>query len=344
MMKPTRPMTYAATLAGAALLLTACGGSSKPAASSSSGSGAVKVAAVIKGLDNPFFQAMQNGINSQAKTDGLAVTVQAATSITDTTGQADKLTAMAGQSFNCFVVNPISGSNLVQGLAQLARKNVPIVNIDSPVDAKAASAAGVKIATYIGTDNVEAGGKGGEQMLKAIGGSGKVALIGGIAGDVTSGARLEGFTKAVQGKATIVQTVAADWERQKALTAATDLMRAHPDLKGFFAANDDMGLGIARAVANARKTGKIAVISVDGNKDALEAVKSGDLTATVAQYPYAIGSMGVQACEAAVKGTTLPSSVKAPTALVTQDVADQAIAKFPAPFQAFQNPLVSPTP
>jgi ABC-type sugar transport system substrate-binding protein len=344
MMKPTRPTTYAATLAGAALLLTACGGSSKPAASSSSGSGAVKVAAVIKGLDNPFFQAMQNGINAQAKADGVAVTVQAATSITDTTGQADKLTAMAGQSFNCFVVNPISGSNLVQGLAQLARKKVPIVNIDSPVDAKAAAAAGVTIATYIGTDNVEAGSKGGEQMLKAIGGSGKVALIGGIAGDVTSGARLEGFTKAVQGKATIVQTVAADWERQKALTAATDLMRAHPDLKGFFAANDDMGLGIARAVANAGKTGKIAVISVDGNKDALEAVKSGDLTATVAQYPYAIGSMGVQACEAAVKGTTLPSSVKAPTALVTQDVADQAIAKFPAPFQAFQNPLVSPTP
>jgi ABC-type sugar transport system substrate-binding protein len=344
MMKPNRPALYTATAAGAALLLTACGGSDGTSAGSSPGSSPVKVAAVIKGLDNPFFQAMQSGVTSQAKADRVSVTVQAATSVTDTTGQADKLSAMAGQNFGCFVVNPISGTNLVQSLAQVARKRVPIVNIDSPVDAKAASEGGVTIATYIGTDNVEAGGKAGAEMLKVLGGSGKVALIGGIAGDVTSGARLEGFTKAVRGKANVVQTVAADWERQKALTAATDIMRAHPDLKGFFAANDDMGLGISRAVANASKTGKVAVISVDGNKDALAAVKSGDLTATVAQYPYAIGSMGVQACEAAVQGTSLPASVKAPTALVTKDVADQALAKFPAPFEAFANPLASPTP
>jgi ribose transport system substrate-binding protein len=333
---------YAAALSGALLLLTACGGSSdnKSSSGSTSSSQNAAVGAVIKGLDNPFFQYMRDGIEAQAKTNGQKVTVQSATSITDTTGQAEKLTAMAGQNFGCFVVNPISGNNLVGSLAQVGRKNIPVVNIDSPVDTNAAKAAGVKLATYIGTDNVEAGRTAGKRMVAVIG-SGKVALIGGIAGDVTSGARLDGFKQAVQGKVTIVQTVAADWERQKALTAATDIMRANPDLKGFFAANDDMGLGIARAVANAGKTGKIAVISVDGNKDALQAVKSGDLSATVAQYPYAIGQMGMQACKAATNGKTLPSNVKAPVALVTKDVADQAIGKFPAPFQAFENPLTS---
>jgi len=336
-----RRLALSATAVGAVLLLAACGGSSGAsdnAAGVADSGNAANVAAVIKGLDNPFFQAMEAGIKAQG-TDGTKVSVQAADSITDTTGQGEKLTAMAGQDFNCFVVNPISGNNLVQGLAQIARKNTPIVNIDSPVDPKAADAAGAKISTYIGTDNVAAGRKAGAEMVTALGGSGEVALIGGIAGDVTSGARLDGFTSGVDGKLTVVQTVAADWERQKALTAATDLMRAHPELKGFFAANDDMGLGISRAVANAHKTGQIAVISVDGNKDALEAVKAGELTATVAQYPYAIGSLGVQACQAAVAGKTLPKKVEAPTALVTKDVADQAIAKFPAPFATFDNPL-----
>ena len=340
--RPSTPRRFAltATVLGTAVLLTACGGSDGgDSASADSGSdSAANVAAVIKGLDNPFFQAMEAGIESQG-TDPTQVSVQAATSITDTTGQGEKLTAMAGQDFNCFVVNPISGNNLVQGLAQIARKKTPIVNIDSPVDAEAADAAGAEISTYIGTDNVAAGRKAGEEMTTVVGGTGEVALIGGIAGDVTSGARLDGFTEGVDGKLTVVQTVAADWERQKALTAATDLMRAHPDLKGFFAANDDMGLGISRAIANAGKTGQIAVISVDGNKDALEAVKAGELTATVAQYPYAIGSLGVQACEAAVAGKTLPKEIEAPTALVTKDVADQAIAKFPAPFATFDNPL-----
>ena len=324
------------TLAGG-LALTACG-SSDGGGSSGGGSGSDNVAAVIKGLDNPFFQAMEQGINAQAKTDSIKATVQAAQSITDTTGQADKINALAQQDYGCFIVNPISGSNLVNGLARISAKKVPVVNIDSPVDDKAAKEANVDIATYIGTDNTEAGGKAGDTMIKAVS-SGKVAVIGGISGDVTSGARIEGFKKAVDGKLQVVQTVAGDWERQKALTAATTILQDNPDLKGFFAANDDMGLGIVQAVANAKKTGKVSVISVDGNKEALQSVKGGGLYSTVAQYPYAVGQLGVQACAKAMKGDEIPAEVVSPTAVVTKENADQALAKFPAPFESFSNPL-----
>jgi ABC-type sugar transport system substrate-binding protein len=100
-----------------------------------------------------------------------------------------------------------------------------------------------------------------------------------------------------------------------------------------------MGLGIARAVANAGRAGEITIISVDGNVEAIEAVQAGDLHATVAQYPYAIGQMGVEACVAAAGGAELPKDVKAPTAVVTEDVAEQAIEAFPAPFEEFEDPL-----
>ena len=135
----------------------------------------------------------------------------------------------------------------------------------------------------------------GKQMSTLLPQGGDVALIGGISGDVTSNARLEGFQKGIAGNVKVVQTEAADWDRQQALTKATDIMRAKPAVKAFFAANDDMGLGVARAVANAGKTGQIKVISVDGNKDAFDAVKAGDISAVVAQYPYVIGQMGVEA-------------------------------------------------
>lgn len=335
-------MQHSLRLAGAlaltgTLALSACGSDSDVSGDSGS-EGGDKVAAVIKGLDNPFFQAMDDGINAQAEEDSVSVTVQAAQSITDTTGQSDKLSALAQQDYDCFVVNPISGSNLVNGLARIAAQDIPIVNIDSPVDADAAAEADVDLTTYIGTDNTEAGGKAGDAMVEAVG-SGEVALIGGISGDVTSGARLDGFTRSVEGTLDIVQTTAADWERQKALTAATTIMQKNPDLKGFFAANDDMGLGIVQAVKNAGKAGEVVVISVDGNEDALEAVKSGDLYATVAQYPYAIGQLGVQACEKAVAGEDVPEEITSPTALVTKDKASDALAEFPAPFESFDNPL-----
>ena len=321
------------------LLVAACGGSSGSSGSGGSSGNNTKVAAVIKGLDNQFFQTMQDGIKAQAKASGVQVEVQAAQSITDTTGQAEKLSALAQQSYGCYVVNPITGDNLVQGLAQIAAKKVPVVNIDRPVDAKAASAAGLKLTSYIGTDNVAAAGLDGEQMLKVLGGKGTVGIIGGVAGDVTSNERVTGFTNAVKGKLTLLPVVAADWDRQKALTTATDLMQAHRDMVGIFAANDDMGLGAARAVATAGKTGKIAVMSLDGNTDAIKAVQSGDLAATVAQYPYAVGELGVQACEAAIAGKNVPENVKAPVALITKDEAAEALAKFPAPFKKFDNPL-----
>lgn len=315
---------------------------STDASSGGSGSGSadgVKIAAIIKGLDNPFFQAMEQGIKEQATTQGTPVTVQAAAAVTDTTGQADKLNSLAQQDFACYVVNPISGTNLVQSLVGVQQKNKPIVNIDSPVDPKAAQAANLKIATYIGTNNVNAGKLAASEMVKLLPSGSSVALIGGISGDVTSGARLDGFTQGADGKLKIVQTVAADWDRQKALTAAGDVLRAHPDLKGFFVANDDMGLGVVRAVADAGKTGQVKVISVDGIKDALTSVEQGGLAALVSQYPYTIGQMGMEACKAAAGGKSLPANVEAPVLLVTKDNAAKALSSFPKPFGSYDDPF-----
>ena len=344
--KAGRSTAAAVAVTAGALALAACGSGSSSKAGGSGGTsggakgGNTKVAAVIKGLDNPFFQTMKQGIDAQAKTAGVSTTVQAANAITDTTGQADKLTALAGQGFSCYIVNPISGTNLVQGLAKIAASKKTIVNIDSPIDAAAAKAAGATPATYIGTDNVQAGGMAGQEMLKLVP-SGTVGVIGGIAGDVTSAKRVDGFKQAAAAKLTVLPTVAADWDRQTALTAATNVLRANPKLSGFFVANDDMGLGVVRAVANAGKTGKVHVISVDGIKDALSSVKAGGLAATVAQYPYAIGLMGVQACQAAAKGKTLPSNVKAPVELVTKAIADKALAVTPKPFGTYADPFTA---
>jgi ribose transport system substrate-binding protein len=296
-----------------------------------------KVAAIVKGLDNPFFQYMHKGIEEQAKANGVAVTVQAAANMGDATGQADRLTAMAMQDFDCYLVNPISVSNLVQALVPVAQKKKPIVNIDSTIDAEQAKAAGFAISTYIGTDNVAAGALAGEEMLKLVPNGSKVALVAGIVGDVGSNARIKGFKQAVEGKLDVVVMVSADWDREKALTAATDILAAHPDLAGFFAANDIMALGVQRAVQTSAKD--VKVIGLDGIVDALKSVAAGELAATVAQYPYVVGAMGVEACAAAAKGKELPANVPAPVLLINKDNAEASLKNFPAPGGDYPDPF-----
>lgn len=332
-----RSARIALPLGLAALALAGCAGSGS--GDGGDGSSSSKVAAVIKGLDNPFFQAMESGIQETADTDGVDVNIQAAADIGDTTGQADKLTTLAGQDFGCFIVNPISGTNLVQALATIGTSGKPIVNIDNPIDTDAAKSANLDIATYIGTDNEAAGGKAGDFVKEKVAAGSEVAIIGGVAGDVTSAARVDGFKAAIGSDLDVIQESAADWKREVALTTATDIIAANPNVKAFFAANDDMGLGIVKAVENAGLTGQIVVVSVDGNKDALQSVKDGGLSATVAQYPYAIGTLGLQACEVATSGGELPKEIESPTALVTPTEADDAISAFPQPFAPFENPL-----
>ena len=82
------------------------------ASASANAADTTNVSAVIKGLDNPFFQYMRQGIEEQAKVLGVNVSIQAAANMGDATGQADKLTAMAMQDYGCYLVNPISVSNL----------------------------------------------------------------------------------------------------------------------------------------------------------------------------------------------------------------------------------------
>jgi ABC-type sugar transport system substrate-binding protein len=342
MRRTRKPVAAIAAVVSLSMAFAACGGDDEESGDSgSTSSGAaesVSVGVMIKGLDNPFFAAMNDGVEAAGKEYNAKVQVQAAAGLEDTSGQASKLEALIGQDLDCYVVNPISQTNLVQPLARVP-DGTPVVNIDSPVGEDAAKQAGLDIATYIGTDNVAAGGLGADTMAELLKDGGKVGVIGGVSGDATSAARIEGFTKGAKGRFEPLTTVAGDWDRAKALNAAEDLMRSNADLKGFFAANDQMALGIAQAVKNAGKQGDIEIIGVDGIEDALKSVKAGGMSATVSQYPYTIGQLGVEGCIAAAQDKDLPANVEAPVQVVTKDNVDKAQQNFPEPVEAYESPF-----
>jgi ribose transport system substrate-binding protein len=85
----------------------------------------------------------------------------------------------------------------------------------------------------------------------------------------------------------------------------------------------------------------VAVVGVDGIQEALEAVQRGAMSATVSQYPYTIGSLGVEACLAAASGEPLPRKVDAPIQAVTRRNAARAEANFPRPVQPFKSPFAA---
>ncbi|MFL5303192.1 MAG: substrate-binding domain-containing protein, partial [Anaeromyxobacteraceae bacterium] len=252
---------------------------------------------------------------------------------------ADTMAGLIGRDAEVGVLGGISGDATsaarIAGFTDGAR----IVNIDSPVGADDARALGIDVATYIGTDNQAAGALAANAMAKLVEHDSSVAVIGGISGDATSAARLDGFGAAARGRFHALEPVSADWDERKAMEAAADLLRERPGIGGFFAANDQMALGVARAVARAGRQGAVAVVGVDGIEEALAAIRRGEMSATVSQYPYTIGKLGVEACLAAAAGKSLPSKVGAPIQVVTRRNVERAQANFPQPVEPFEGPF-----
>jgi ABC-type sugar transport system substrate-binding protein len=324
-----------ATAAASAVLLV--GGTAGAERAVGSEPAQVRVGVILNYLDDPFFVAIYEGVRAEARRLGVRATVRSVTSNAEFADQAAQLRALVAEGHDCYVVNPITATNLVPALRGVRR---PIVNVDSPVDPAAAKRVGTRIRTYIGTDDSASGRLAGTQMAALLPDGGEVALIGGIADNINSGRRLNGFENGVRGsRVRVVARVNADYNRTKAQIAAARILRRYPRLDAFFAVSDSMVLGVTDALRGLGKTGKIRVIGHDGNAAALAQIQEGSISADVSQYPYVMGQMAVKACAAAARGARLPTRVDAPIALLTKGNVARAIAVFPKPFRPYFDPF-----
>src|SRR5882757_5702589 len=314
--------------------LAACGGSS-------SAGGGSRVAIATRDFNNPYWAALRDGAVAEGSALKVEVNVQAGSNETDAAGENSKLSTLVSQGYDCYGAVPVDASNIITPLIPASRAGKPILDLDTQVDGNAATQANLKITSFIGSDNTNAGQLAGQHMLQLLGGHGSVAILEGIPGEQNGINRENAFRATTAGKLTVVSAQSANYEQAKAQTVTDAILKVHPDITGIFAANDTMGLGAVQSVINAGRSGQIKVVSVDGIKEALQSVQSGKLAATVTQYPYAEGQMAVEACQALKQGKTIPSRVVAPIKLITSDNVGKALESFPKPFFTYADPIAA---
>jgi len=246
----------------AALLAAGVAGAAAAARTAGAGPPPVRMGVVLNALDNPFFVAMYEGATAGASELHVRATVRGVASNADLAGQAAQVRALVAARKDCYAVAPITATNLLPALRGVRR---PIVIINSPIDPAAAKRAHVRSRAYVGTDDFAAGRLAGARMASLLPRGGEVALLGGWLHNVNSELRLGGFERGIRGtRVKVVAQVNADYDRTTAEIAAERLLRDHPRLSGFFAANDLMALGIADSVGAAGKAGTIRIIGLDG--------------------------------------------------------------------------------
>jgi len=244
---------------------------------------------LLKTLSNPHWVAMKEGIEAAAADAGVEVYVDAMNSEDELSGQLDKLLTAAGQGYDGIGIAPISPTNAIEGVVAANNNGIPVVDLDEKIDEAELTAAGGYIVGFATTDNVQVGGTGAAYIIENTE-PGQVAIIEGKAGNASGEDRKQGAEEAFLAAGyEIVSSQPADWDRNKALDVATNIISQYPDLKAFYCANDTMALGVQEAVENAGLADQIMVVGTDGIPDAFTSVAEGRMSATVAQDPAQIG-------------------------------------------------------
>lgn len=288
-----------------------------------SSDGRPRVALVLKTLNNPFFIEMQRGAEEAAKTLNVELTVQAAERETDVDKQMQIIENLIQAKVNALAITPSGSREVVPAIGKANQANIPVVVVDTRLDAEAAAEAGVRTATFVGSDNYKGGQLIGEYLVKASGGKAKVAILEGIAGHETGDSRVRGFRDATKAAAgiTIVASQTANWERDQGFNVFQNILQARPDVDTVFACNDMMALGAIEAINAAGKAGRIRVLGFDAVQDARLALEKGTMAATVAQYPDEMGRAAVEMAVKAIKGEPVPRDVAVRIGLVTKENA-----------------------
>jgi ABC-type sugar transport system substrate-binding protein len=316
------PLAFSISALFAGLLLALIPASSVSAQSTKT----YKIGALTKSLANPYFLLMKQGYEYAQKKLGVEVVFGSTPTEEADVQQLNILQSwLAEGSLEGYVVTPFRATSLNSALTRVSRKNLPIINIDELIPEDAAKADGIKIVARIASNNVEAGKLDAQLVLSSIPKGSDVAIIEGDPGTTSSMERVTGFTNAAkEGGLNIVASQPANWNRKKAGELATNILHGDSNLKAIFVANDDMALGVVRAVQATGATGKIIVVSVDGTPDAIDALKQGLLVGTVAQYPDAMAYMAIETLVKKLNGETVPEKIYSPIKLITKDNVSDA--------------------
>src|SRR5205085_10481574 len=129
---------------------------------------------------------------------GVNLVVQAAEREVDVEKQMQIIENLIQRNVAALCVAPSGSKEIVPAIVKANQAAIPVLIVDTRVDAKALAAAGGRTTTFIGSDNVEGGRIAGRFLAQRLQGRGKVAILEGIPGHETGDARLKGFKEAIE--------------------------------------------------------------------------------------------------------------------------------------------------
>jgi len=256
---------------------------------------------ISKGFQHQFWQAVKAGSEQAAADLNVDITFEGPESETMIDKQIEMLQTALDKKPAAICLAALDSKAVVPLLEQAKAAGIPVIGFDSGVDSDIP-------ATTAATDNLAAAGLAADKMAELIGDAGEVAVIVHDQTSRTGIDRRDGFVNRMaeaHPNVTIVDVQYGGGDQLKSTDLAKTIIQSHPDLKGFFGANEGSIIGVLNGVKELGKEGQIVVIGYDAGKQQMDAIRSGVEAGAITQNPVGIGYKCVESAVKAINGETL---------------------------------------
>ncbi|MDR3225115.1 MAG: sugar ABC transporter substrate-binding protein [Clostridiales Family XIII bacterium] len=324
-MKKRLIVVIAAVLLLSATVLGACspasdsGGSdaassaagSSAAASSAEGSAAggdtagKEIVFVPPSMQSPFYAGIISGAQPYAEELGYKFTVMSPSKQEDPAEQVKIVEDLVQRGVAGIALCALDDTAIVAAVRKANDAGIPVVEFNTLTKLQDCEVYG-----YSGYDQWDGGKRLAQWVNEISGGKAKVGLILGLPG-FHSNEREGGFREQCEEYPgiEIIATGSGEFAREPSLNAATTMLSSYPEIEIFVGLNDEIALGAAQACRNAGRD-DIKTIGLDGNPNVLEAIKGGEVTASLHVDPMKQGYNAVVMLDEALNGVPIEEGGK----------------------------------
>lgn len=294
-------------------------------------------------MNNPWRTAQTASMQDEAKKLGHELVY------TDAGGseakQISDVDSMIAQQVDLIFLAPRSEKPLAQAVLKAKAAGIPVILLDRDVDHSIAKP-GEDYVCFIGSNFIQEGARAAEWLARTMSGSATIIELEGTTGSSPAIDRQKGFRDYLAGTYSaddhggtpapapsggfpdmqIVASQTGDFARDKGRQVFETLYQANPDATAVYAHNDEMALGAIAALEAAGKVPgtDVVIVSVDGSRDALQAIIDGKLGATVECNPR-FGPKAFQTLEQYANGEEIPVKIINPDRFFDASNAEEFI-------------------
>ncbi len=279
--------------------------------------------ALVPGGPHPYFAAWEQAGKDAAKDFGLEGADYRVPPKWELSQQNQLLESLVTQGYNGFLVfpgDPVGGNGVV---SELVEQGAPVIAtagcLKEPSDAS----------FCLGTDTGNSAYLGTQELIKRMGGKGKIAHFTGFLVDPNTQLRIDAVNKAAaetNGAVEVVQVIADIDAPEPAEEKINAYLAAHgSEVDGIVTTAWVPAVVAANAL---RKMGdkRIHMVGIDHDEVVLKAIKDGFVDGTMLQNPYGQGYIGTFAIDKLRSGCTVKEDAPFGSTALTDRFIDSGTA------------------